>query len=118
DTKLREPKALMRGALRRLEVPEFIIERPKSSFGLNLGGWALKGGIFEALVPMAAKVLPEEDIRSLQSEEWPKASTFWAMLNYAIWKRLCVEGETLDSLQEELEDRVTGNAIPASAETV
>jgi hypothetical protein len=107
EGKLREPKALMRGALRRLNVPEFIIERPKSSFGLNQPGWALKDGIFETVVPLASKVFPERELRSLQSEEWTQASTFWALLNYAIWKRVCVDGESVEALKEELKKSET-----------
>ena len=29
--------------------------------------------------------------------------TFWNALNYALWKRLCVDGEPLDDLLGELE---------------
>lgn len=103
EDKLREPKWLIRETLRHLKVPEFIIHRPKSSFGLNRRGWALQGGILEPLVPLAAKVFPEREIRGLQTDAGTDASTFWAMLNYALWKRLCVDGEPLESLQEELE---------------
>jgi asparagine synthetase B (glutamine-hydrolysing) len=56
--KLREPKWLIRETLRHLKVPEFIIQRPKSSFGLNRRGWALKDGILEPLVALAAKSVP------------------------------------------------------------
>jgi asparagine synthetase B (glutamine-hydrolysing) len=103
EAKLREPKWLVRAVLRCLKVPEFIIRRPKSSFGLNRRGWALKGDILEPLVPLAAKVFPEREIRNVQTEDGSEASTFWALLNYALWKRLCVDGEPLESLQEELD---------------
>jgi len=116
EAKLREPKALVRGALRQLDVPEFIIQRPKSSFGINIHGWALKGGIFEPLVPLAAKVVPERDLRSLHSDDWPKASIFWALINYGIWKRLCVNGEPLESLEEELKHEMSGSEVMHMAE--
>ena len=110
--KLREPKWLIRAALRHLKVPEFIIRRPKSSFGLNRRGWALKNGMLEPLVPLAAKVFPERQIRSLQTQDESEASVFWALLNYALWRRLCIDGEPLETLQEELEQQIQ-DAKPA-----
>jgi hypothetical protein len=38
----------------------------------------------------------------MQCAETESAMLFWAMLNYALWKRLCVDGEPLDTLREEL----------------
>lgn len=110
EAKLREPKWLIRGALRRLNVPEFIVRRPKSSFGLNHSGWARKGGIFEPFVALATPVFPEPVLRSLQTNESPDASTFWALLNYALWKRICVDGEPVGLLQEELERQMRDTA--------
>ena len=109
--KLQEPKWLIRGALRRLNVPEFIIRRPKSGFGLNRRDWALKGGILDPLVPLAAKVFPEEQIRTLQTNHRLDAATFWTLLNYAIWKRLYVDGESPDCLHEELERQMKSAAL-------
>jgi len=39
----------------------------------------------------------------MQSTYMPSAYTFLAMLNYAMWKRLFLQGEPLDTLLEELE---------------
>ena len=102
DLKLRNPKNILRGVARQLKIPEFIITRPKIGFGLNKKGWAEKGSIFEPLVPLASKVFDEKQIRKMQSSEPKKAMTFWNMLNYAIWKRLCINNEPIEILLEEL----------------
>jgi asparagine synthetase B (glutamine-hydrolysing) len=102
DIKLKAPKYILRNVARRLEIPEFIITRPKSSFGINSDVWMRKGGTFESLVPLALKIINEKEIRKMQMTEMKKAMTYWNMLNYAIWKRLCINNEPLEVLKEEL----------------
>ncbi len=100
--KLTKPKGILRDVARQLEVPEFIIARPKSGFGIKRRSWAERGNIFEPLIPLASKVFDEEQIRSMQDSDREKAMTFWNILNYSIWKRLCINNESIEVLLEEL----------------
>lgn len=105
--KMKSPENILRKEIARLsKIPEFIINRPKSGFGVNRRDWAQKGGAFEPLVPLASKVFDEKQIRDMQSTEPKKAMTFWNILNYSIWKRLCINNESLTVLLEELHESI------------
>jgi asparagine synthetase B (glutamine-hydrolysing) len=103
NIKLAQPKSILRIVARQIEIPETIIDRPKSGFGVQPKLWAEQNGVFEALVPLASKVIDIKEIRNMQSLDLKKAMTYWNMLNYAIWKRLCINNESLNVLMEELE---------------
>jgi hypothetical protein len=118
--KLAEPKGVLRGVARRIGVPEFIIGRPKADFSANARHWALPGGVLDPLVPLAAKVWDEKELRRLQAKyaadrSMPAAYTFLALLNYSMWKRLFVNREPLHALLDELE-RSTAAAARASSD--
>ena len=102
EIKLKTPKHILRSVARQLEIPEFIITRPKSSFGIKSKIWMEKGGVFEPLIPLAVKVFDEKEIRKMQSVDSKKAMTYWNMLNYAVWKRICINNEPVEALLEEL----------------
>ena len=104
EAKLKNPKNILRCVARQLKIPKLIITRPKSAFGVNPQKWAIKGGVFEPLVPLASKVFDEKQIRSMQSIELKKAMTYWNILNYSIWKRLFINNEPLGLLLEELDE--------------
>ena len=108
--KLEQPKNILREVGRRLSIPEDILTRRKQGFGISEQRWGDKDGVFEPLVPLAAKAFDEKDIRSMQSTEPHKAMTFWNILNYAVWKRLCADGEPLDTLKDELSESLAKNA--------
>ena len=101
-----EPKSILRGVARQLELADFIIFRPKSGFGVNVKKWVEKDGVFEPLIPLISKVFNEKQIRKMQSTDPKKAMTFWNMLNYAIWKRLFINNEPLEILLEELNETI------------
>lgn len=109
--KLKEPKNILRIAARRLGVPEFIIRRRKSGFGCSAEHWAKRGGVFEALVPLASRVFEISEIRRMQEEEEEKASTYWNMLNYAIWKRLMIKGDSPQALLGELRESLVQQGL-------
>lgn len=105
--KLRRPEnALRKEIARQSDVPAFIIGRPKSGFGIRTKDWSVKGGTFEPLVLLASKVFDEKQLRDMQSTDIDRAMTFWNMLNYAIWKRLCIDSEPLEALLEELSEAI------------
>jgi asparagine synthetase B (glutamine-hydrolysing) len=105
--KLKRPRdRLRREIARRCNIPEFIITRPKRSFGVYPNHWARKGGVFEPLIPLASKIFDENEIRSMQSAESKKAMTYWNMLNYSIWKRLFIRNEPLEILLEEITETI------------
>jgi asparagine synthetase B (glutamine-hydrolysing) len=100
--KLKSPKHLLRLAGRRLGVPEEILNRPKRSFGTTSQLWAEEGGALEPLIPIAAKVVDIDALRSLQRGESRPAMSLWSLLNYAVLKRLFILGEPVDILVDEL----------------
>jgi asparagine synthetase B (glutamine-hydrolysing) len=102
--KLKSRNILRKEIARYCEIPKFIYSRPKSGFGIHPKRWSEKGGIFEPLIPLASKVFDEKEIRKMQSTEFKKAMTYWNMLNYSIWKRLCINNEPLEVLKGELKE--------------
>jgi asparagine synthetase B (glutamine-hydrolysing) len=102
--KLKRPEGDLRKKLaHQAQIPPFIINRPKSSFGMRSDRWAEKDSIFQSMIPLASKILNEKEICAMQSSEPKKAMTFWNMINYSIWKRLWINNEPLEVLIEELE---------------
>src|SRR5207244_767332 len=93
EEKIRRPKEILRQAARTVGVPEFIITRPKSGFGIAGRDWACRGGLFEPLVSIAAKAFPVDAIRKMQSADLDRRFTFWNMINYGIWKRVVINAE-------------------------
>jgi asparagine synthetase B (glutamine-hydrolysing) len=106
EIKLESPKSILCAVARKLKVPEFIINRPKSALGIGAIHWSRKGGTFEPLVPLASKVFDEKQIRDMQAEGPKNPMTFWNILNYSLWKRLCVDNEKLDVLLDQLDKNI------------
>ena len=104
--KLKHNNILKKQIAQYCNIPRFIVSRPKSGFGINPKRWSLKGGVFEPLIPLASKVFNEKQIRDMQSPDPKKAMIFWNMLNYSIWKRLCINNEPLEILLEELNSNI------------
>ena len=102
SVRLRSTKHLLAEVARKIDVPGFILGRAKSGFGVRRRDWALRGGAFDPLVPLAAKVVDEHELRRLQSKRSEDAMTFWNLLNYGIWKRICIDHEDENVLIEEL----------------
>jgi asparagine synthase (glutamine-hydrolysing) len=101
--KLKKPENIVRKSLaRQCNVPDEIINRPKTGFGIQSTRWSEKGGFFEPLIPLASKIFDEKEIHKMQSTNPKKAMTFWNILNYSIWKRLHIQNEPLEMLMEEL----------------
>ncbi len=100
--KLQTSKVLSKELARHCGIPEFIYNRPKKSFGIIPKRWAIKGGVFEPLIPLASKIFDEKEIRKMQSIDSKKAMTYWNILNYSIWKRLIINNEPIEVLLEEI----------------
>lgn len=104
--KLKNPKKILREVAKKIGLPGIIIDRPKQSFGISSDKWGVKGGVFEPLIPLCAKVFDIREIQKMQSSELESAMTFWNMLNYSVWKRLCINNEPVDVLLDELSDNI------------
>ncbi len=104
--KLQSPNHLRKKIAQHAQLPSFIITRPKSSFGIKAKQWVAPGGIFEPIIPLAITIIEEKHLRSMQSAEPKKSMMLWNMLNYSIWKRLCIHNEPIDILLEELNDKL------------
>ena len=109
EIKLKQPNNILRGVARNLDIPDFIIERKKSGFGVHPEHWATRGGVFEPLLGLAEKTMDTGSVRELQSTDQTKAMTFWNVLNYAIWKRLCINNEPTAAIINELDEYI-GNS--------
>jgi asparagine synthetase B (glutamine-hydrolysing) len=109
------PKLVLRDAARLLDVPDFVLDRPKRGFGIRPERWAPPGGVFEPLLALATGVYEERDLRELQTAEPLRAFTLWNALNHAIWRRLWIDGEPVERLLGELDEameRTTALASP------
>lgn len=104
--KLKKPKNVLRLVLNYLDIPNFIITRKKSGFGVSHHNWALKNNVFEPFVKIAAKEFNIKEIRKMQSNNPEKAMTFWNIINYAIWKRIFIKNEPINKIIKELEDGI------------
>lgn len=102
--RLKATKHVLAEVARRLGIPEFIVRRAKSGFGVRRGDWALPGGPLQPLVPLAASVVDEAELRSLQSRQPERAMGFWCLLNYALWRRICIDQEPAEALVSELRE--------------
>jgi len=102
DKKLKEPKDILRHVARQLDIPNFIVTRPKSGFVISGKFWAEKGGALDPLVSPASRIIDKKQMYKMQSSNPTKAWTFWNMLNYSLWKRLCINNEPPEILIEEL----------------
>lgn len=100
--RLQRNKWVLAEVARSLGVPEFILGRAKSGFGVRRDDWALRGGPLEPLVALAARRVDESELRELQSREPGRAQAFWCLLNLGLWRRLCLDGEPADALLAEL----------------
>lgn len=102
ELKACRPKYVLTQVACNLKIPDFIINRPKTGLGLKKPFWHARGGPFESLIPLAAKVIEENEIRDMQNKG--ASQIFWNILTYAIWKRLFIMGEPASALQDELEN--------------
>ncbi|MEO2025126.1 MAG: HDOD domain-containing protein [Fuerstiella sp.] len=101
--KLHRPENRIRKAIaRKADVPEVIVKRRKTGFGIKRRDWATDRSVFGPLVPLAEKVVCPDLINGLRTSRPADAMLFWNMINYALWKRLCIDGESLGVLQDEL----------------
>ncbi len=98
-------------------LPAFILERPKAHFGVAADRWAARGGVFEPLVSLAARVVGEATIRQVQVPKESLARVYWNLINYAIWHRLMVAGETVDHLIGELHETIAQSPTTAASES-
>jgi asparagine synthetase B (glutamine-hydrolysing) len=102
EIKLKRPKRILYEIAKKHKISSLITDRPKSAFAAKPKKWAEKGALLESFVPLASKVINEDEIRKMQSSEPTKAMTFFNMLNYCIWKRLIIQGEPTEKLIEEI----------------
>ncbi|SDS79984.1 Asparagine synthetase B (glutamine-hydrolyzing) [Gillisia sp. Hel1_33_143] len=100
DLKLKKMKGLLHYVARQNDVPEFIINRKKKGFFISPTDW-IGQGVMNPLIPLAAKVVDIKILKELQKNS--KGFLFWNFLNYAIWKRLFIDNESVESLLNELE---------------
>jgi hypothetical protein len=105
DLKLSRAKAVLQDVARLVQVPDIVIDRPKSGFGVQPRQLSARAGILEPFVPIAAKVFEVQTLREMQeSDDRKVAHTFWNVVNYAIWKRTAIDGDPVEALVEELEN--------------
>ncbi len=97
--KLKHPKNVLQGVARDLYIPEFIIKRKKIGIAVQNKQWIT---VLNPLIALASKCFDKNIITDFQSKGSHPHWMFWIILNYAIWKRLFIDNESLDTLREEL----------------
>ena len=107
--KMAKPENNFRKSIARsIGVPELIINRRKTGFGIRSDDWALEGGPFDPVARLAEDIVGREELRAVRSRDRADAMTFWGLINYALWKRICVNGESASDLAAE-----AGSDFPA-----
>lgn len=102
SVKMASPENSVRKAMARaVGVPESVLNRRKAGFGIRRDDWALEGGPFDPVASLAEKVVGRSELRAVRSRDRGKAMIFWNLVNYAIWKRICINGESSAALAEE-----------------
>ncbi len=107
DVKLKRKKFILRKVAKKMNIPDFIIKRPKKSFGITADKWSKKGGVFDPLIPLCSTVFDIKEILKMQSSDSQKSMNFWNILNYSVWKRLCINNEPVEVLLKELDEAIT-----------
>lgn len=102
EFKLKEPKYALREVARKIGIPKFIISRPKMGFPTRPEYWALRGKILEPFVALCKDFFSEQDFRRMQSTDTRKSTTLWLMINYALWKKIFIKGESPEELKRKL----------------
>lgn len=106
QTKLASPEnALRLGIAKKCEVPDFIGRRPKSGFGIRRDDWAVQDGPLSPLASLAINEFGAEEVRSVQSTDLGLANVFWGLVNYSIWKRIMIKGDSPSDVSADLGER-------------
>lgn len=104
QARFRGMKYMIKNVGRHNSIPEFILNRPKSGFSIEQNARQKWLDTIRSLVPLCREVFDETEILSLRLIDPKEALTFWHILNYSIWKRLCIQNESVEGLLEELRD--------------
>jgi hypothetical protein len=102
EEKMAQHKLLLRRAGQMAGVPDSILFRPKRTFGVSAQRWATPGGILESLHRVASPVIDLDLQRRFLGRDERRAMTGWTLANYAIWKRIVINGEPVQRLVDEL----------------
>lgn len=103
DIDYKKYKYVVKETARYCGLPNFIVNRRKLGFNPLTNLDLLKENVFEPLIPVAAKVFDEHQIRAIKPTDWGYDFwTLWNILNYSIWKRLFIQNESKEKLIEEL----------------
>jgi len=106
EIKYRLKKNILRNVARLHDIPEFIIDRPKSAIEIKRKDWAERGGPLEPVVPLASKIVNLKKIRETQSPDRNMAHIYWNILSYSIWKRLFINNEPINVILNELRENI------------
>ena len=104
EEKMSQHKRLIRRAGQMAGVPDSVLFRPKRTFGISARRWAGPGGVLESLYRVAAPVVEMDVLRQFLGANERRAMTGWTLVNYAIWKRIVINGESAESVRAELAD--------------
>lgn len=102
------PKRLGRAVAEQLGVPQSILARPKRSFGISASRWAGPGGVIEPVLKLVAPIVDIELLRKFQGPDEKTSMILWCWINYGIWRRLVINGESSETLHAELDEILQG----------
>ena len=102
--KLKQPKYIMRCIAREIKIPDFIIDRKKSGFGMEpyMDLWATPKGVFAPLIRLCREYFSNGEIGELQTCDDRKAQTLWNIIMYSIWRKTMIENVPVSDIIRSL----------------
>lgn len=64
------------------------------------------GGVIEPILKVVAPEVDVELLRQFQGSDEKKAVFYWNWINYGLWRRLLINGESNQTLHTELDESI------------
>jgi asparagine synthetase B (glutamine-hydrolysing) len=101
--KMKYPKHAVKEIARHSGVPEFIITRPKSGFGIQNQRWISDGGPLGPLIDLAAELDNVFKIHAIDCRDAGTRMIRWNIVNFVLWKAMMIDNLSPGELTERLE---------------
>jgi asparagine synthetase B (glutamine-hydrolysing) len=101
--KMKYPKHAVKEIARHSGVPEFIITRPKSGFGIQNQGWISDDGPLGPLIDLTAELDNGLKIHAIDCRDAGSRMIRWNILNFVLWKAMMIDNLSPGELTKRLE---------------
>ena len=102
DYKMKYPKHAVKEIARHSGVPEFIITRPKSGFGIQNQRWISDGGPLGPLIELTAELDNTFGIHGIDCRDADARMIRWNIMNFVLWKAMMIDNRSPEELTERL----------------